>query len=287
MLTRTAIVVLFLAASVSACAKDPAPVEPAAEEKPPTVAATAPAAEEKPATTPPTQAEIEAATRAQESTGDPADSRDRGDAALERLAALPADQQLPNGRWKAGQHYMPIVPAQPTNVAPGEVEIVEVFWYGCPHCYALEPVLASWDKSNADYVKLLKVPVMWSPGHGAHAKLFYTLEALGRADLHQRVFESYHQRRNPLLAQTDSATRKLHTEFARANGIDDKQFLQAYDSFTVNANLQRAQRLTDAYRVTGVPVMVVNGKYTTDVSMAGGEKPLLALLDDLAASERR
>ncbi len=133
----------------------------------------------------------------------------------------------------------------------------------------------------------MQVPVMWSPGHRAHARLFYALEALNRGDLHQKVFDSIHQRRQQLLGRSDRETEQLHVQFARANGIDEKQFLQAYNSFMVNSSLQRAERLTTAYRVQGVPLLVVNGKYTTDVGMAGGHEGLLALLDDLAASERR
>ncbi|MGH8286852.1 MAG: thiol:disulfide interchange protein DsbA/DsbL [Steroidobacteraceae bacterium] len=275
-MNRSGILVLLLLVSVSACAKDPAP-PPAGNGAQPS-AATTPA---------PSSAKTEIETATQESGGDAAEPGERGDAGLERLAALPADQQLPNGRWKAGAHYMPLVPAQPTNVGAGEVEVVEVFWYGCNHCYALEPFLASWDKANAEYVKLVKVPVVWSQGHRAHARLFYTFEALGRRDLHQKVFDMIHQRGNQLLGKSERDTQAVHVDFAKANGIDPQQFLQAYDSFSVNSNLQRAERLTESYRVQGVPLMVVNGKYTTDVGMAGGQTQLLALLTDLAASEKR
>lgn len=282
---RSGILLLLAVASVVACAKEPAPA-PAETAAPPAATTTAaPAAETR--TESEQQAEIDAAAQAQESAGDTAETRDRGDAGLERLAALPAQSQLPNGRWRAGTHYTPIVPAQPTNAGAGEVEVVEVFWYGCPHCYALEPFLQSWDKNNAEYVKLVKVPVIWSPGHKAHARLFYTLEALGRSDLHLKVFESFHRANNQLLGRSEQEARQVQLAFAKANGVEEQQFLAAYDSFTVNTNLQRAERLTTAYRVQGVPLMVVNGKYTTDVSMAGGHERLLELLNDLAASEKR
>jgi thiol:disulfide interchange protein DsbA len=283
MMTRPATLVLLLAASIVACAKDPAPA-PAESATAPAAAAPEPA---NPAPESTAQAEIDAATATQESVSAAAEPRDRADVGLERLAALPADQQLPNGRWKVGTHYVPLVPAQPTNVGAGEVEVVEVFWYGCNHCYALEPFLTNWDENNADYVKLVKVPVMWSDGHRAHARLFYTLEALGRSDLHQKVFDTIHQRGQQLLGRSVQEAQQQQVQFAKANGIEEKEFLQAYNSFSVNANLQRAERLTGSYRVQGVPLMVVNGKYTTDVSMAGGQTQLLALLNDLAASEKR
>jgi thiol:disulfide interchange protein DsbA len=271
---------LVAGVSLKACAKEPAaPASDAAS--PQSTAAPAPAPQSS--APEPAAEQIEEAQTAQESSGDSA-AADRGDAGLERLAALPADQQLPPG---AGTRYTPLVPAQPTSVGAGEVEVVEVFWYGCPHCYALEPYLESWDKKNAEYVKLVKVPVIWSPGHRAHARLYYALEALGRGDLHKKVFQSIHEGRNQLLTNSERETTQLHVNFAKANGIDEKQFMNAYNSFGVNSNLQRAERLTNSYRVASVPVLVVNGKYVTDIEKARGHEPLTQLLEELAASERR
>jgi protein dithiol oxidoreductase (disulfide-forming) len=289
MMKRTWILFVLAAAlvatgvSLKACAKESTP--PAADSaatSQPATSTPAPASQ-----TPAAAAEqIQEAQTAQESAGDNAPS-DRGDAGLERLAALPADQQLPGGRWTAGTNYTPLVPSQPTTVGAGEVEVAEVFWYGCPHCYALEPYLESWDKNNADYIKLVKIPVIWSPGHRAHARLFYALEALGRRDLHKKVFQAIHEGRNPLWANSERETAQMHVDFARANGLDEKKFLQAYNSFSVNSNLQRAERLTTAYRVQSVPIVVVNGKYVTDIEKARGHEELMQLLNDLAASERR
>jgi protein dithiol oxidoreductase (disulfide-forming) len=271
---------LVAGVTLKACAKESTP--PAADTaNPPSTAAPAPAPQST--TAAPTAEQIQEAETAQESGGDTA-TADRGDAGLERLAALPADQQLPPG---AGTRYTPLVPAQPTSVGAGEVEVVEVFWYGCPHCYALEPYLESWDKKNADYVKLVKVPVIWSPGHRAQARLYYALEALGRSDLHREVFQAIHEGRNPLLTNSERETTQLHVNFAKSNGIDEKQFMNAYNSFGVNSNLQRAERLTTAYRVSAVPMLVVNGKYVTDLEKARGYGELTQLLDELAASERR
>jgi protein dithiol oxidoreductase (disulfide-forming) len=272
---------LVAGVSLTACARENAPPSADSATQP---ATTTPAPQA--ATPEPAAAQIEEAAAAQETGGDGAPA-DRGNAGLERLAALPADQQLPAGRWTAGTHYTPLVPAQPTSVSAGEVEVVEVFWYGCPHCYALEPYLESWDKKNADYIKLVKVPVIWSPGHRAHARLYYALEALGRRDLHKKVFQTIHDQRNMLMANSEQETQRLHLAFARANGLDEKQFLGAYNSFSVNSNLQRAERLTNSYRVASVPIMVVAGKYVTDIEKAGGHEQLTQMLGDLAASEKR
>src|SRR5215467_4563737 len=145
-----------------------------------------------PADTNTQQTESQQATAAQErgdeSEDDPRAAR--GDAGLERLAQLPANQQLPAGKWKAGVNYDPLVPAQPTSVGPGKVEVVEVFWLGCPHCRALEPLLQTWMQNKPAYIEFVRVPVMWGPAHRAHAHLFYTLAALNRQDLVQQAFDT-------------------------------------------------------------------------------------------------
>jgi len=277
---------LLLALSVTACAKNAPPATDAI--------ATAPTATE-PEAAPPSQpapeaspalSETEQATAAQESVANLSDE-DREDASLERLAQLPANQQLPAGRWKAGTNYTPLSPAQSTSVPAGKVEVVEVFWYGCGHCYALEPFVQSWLQKKADYVEFVKAPVMWGPAHRAHARLFYTLKALNRDDLHAKVFETIHQKSNMLIANSEAATEKMQTEWATQNGVKAADFTKAYNSFSVNSNLQRAEELTRRYSVQGVPLIVINGKYTTDVGAAGSPADLFVLINDLTAAEHK
>ncbi len=276
---RLPVAISFLSLSIVSCARQaPAPAQAAK----PAQQSESPA---QPVPPPTVQREVQEATASQE-TGEGA-TQERSDATLERLAAMPADQQLPGGKWKPGANYSPLVPAQPTNAPPGKVEVVEVFWYGCPHCYALEPFMASWLKNKPDYIQFVRVPVMWGPAQRAHAHLFYTLEALGRPDLHQKVFDAIHQHGKLLVTNDEQATRKLQLDFARENGISEADFTKAYDSFTVNSNLQRAEQLTARYQVQGVPLVIVNGKYTTDVTQAGSPGNLLQLINDLAASEKR
>jgi thiol:disulfide interchange protein DsbA len=243
-----------------------------------------------PADTATQQTETQQAAAAQEKGDEPEDDprAARGDAGLERLAQLPADQQLPAGRWKAGQNYDPLVPAQPTNVGPGKVEVVEVFWLGCPHCAALEPYIQSWLKNKPAYVEFLRVPVMWGPVHRAHAHLFYTLVALNRQDLVQKAFDAIQNQHQMLVAQTgEEDTLKAQEAFGKDNGVSAEDFAKAYNSFTVNSNLQRAEQLTQRYHVEGVPLIVINGKFTTDVAKAGSQSNLIALVDDLAATEHK
>jgi protein dithiol oxidoreductase (disulfide-forming) len=237
------------------------------------------------------QSENEQAAAAQETAGDAGNDDhsppDRGDVSLEHLAALPADAQLPTGKWKPGVNYDPIVPAQPTNVSPGKVEVVEVFWLGCPHCYALEPFVQAWLKNKPSYIEFVRIPVMWGPVHRAHARLFYTLAALNRSDLFEKAFDAIQQKHEPLvsLSGNDAETLKLQQSFAKDNGISPEDYAKAYNSFSVNSNLQRAEQLTQRYQVQGVPLVVIDGKYSTDVAKAGGPQQLISEIDDLAAAE--
>jgi protein dithiol oxidoreductase (disulfide-forming) len=235
------------------------------------------------------QSETQQAAAAQEKGDEPEDDprAARGDAGLERLAQLAPSQQLPGGRWKAGVNYDPLVPAQPTNVGPGKVEVVEVFWLGCPHCAALEPFIQSWLKNKPAYVEFVRVPVMWGPAHRAHAHLFSTLVALNRVDLVQKAFDVIQNQHQMLLGTSDEETLKMQQAFAKDNGVTPDDFAKAYNSFSVNSNLQRAEGLTQRYHVEGVPLIVINGKYTTDVAKAGSQSNLIALIDELAAAEHK
>jgi len=292
-----AMLALLMSVCVGACGRE-APRPAASASSPPAAAGSKAeaAAAHAPVTTTPTETVPD--NTAQESARDP--DEPPGAASLEHLATLPPQQQLPGGRWKAGVNYDPVVPAQPTSVAQGKVEVMEVFWLGCPHCYALEPTLIAWRRSKPDYVEFVRVPVMWGPVHRAHAHLFYTLEALGRDDLVERAFDEIHAyateaqqgtgappTHSPLVGNTDQETFAAQEEFAKSHGVDAQAFTTAYNSFAVSSNLQRAQEITERYHVDGVPFIIVNGKYTTDVGKAGGETELTKLIDDLASVEHQ
>lgn len=204
-------------------------------------------------------------------------------------ASTPATAAAIPGKWVDGQNYTSLVPAQPTGVAANKVEVVEVFWYGCGHCFHLDPTLEDWrKKGKPGYVEFGRVPVMWNDTTRAHARLFYTLMALGKLEqLHTDVFREIHVNNNFLAAQDPAETERLQRAFLKSKGISDADFDKTYRSFSVEQWLQKAEQLTRRYKVTGVPFMVVNGKYTADVGTAGGEPQLITLIDDLAASERK
>jgi thiol:disulfide interchange protein DsbA len=262
-----------------ACARQeptPAPVTP-----PPPVTEAAPA----PVAAPPTALnETEQATHSQES-GDAEAEHTPGDASLEQMAGAPPATPLPPGKWQPGVNYKLLVPAQPTSVAPGKVELLEVFWLACPHCYALEPFLQGWLKKKPGYVEFVRVPVIWQSMHRSHAHLYYTLEVLGRPDLIAAVFSDIAQQHVNLTSPDEDESLKLQQKWASAHGVSADEFAKAYNSFSVNTDMRRAEELTNRYHVQGVPFIVVNGKYTTDVAQAGGEAQLIDLISDLSAAE--
>ena len=136
-------------------------------------------------------------------------------------------------------------------------------------------------------MEFVRIPVIWGPIQRQHAKLFYTLQKLGRDDLHTKVFDAIHQGGKVLAAQTDEQARALQLAFFKEQGISEQQFNDAYDSAEVATNVDRAERLTARYEVASVPTMVVQGAYSTSVTQAGDEKKLLTLINDLAAREQR
>jgi protein dithiol oxidoreductase (disulfide-forming) len=272
---------IAVAMTLCACGQQSGSAPSPAAAPPP---AAAPQASAAPAPSSSTQTETEQA-RASQETGADNDHPAGSDVSLEHMATLPATAQLPDGRWKAGTNYQPVVPAQSTNASPGKVEVMEIFWLGCPHCYELEPHLLDWLKKKPAYVEFVRVPVIWDNVKQAHAKLYYALEALGRDDLFEKAFATVQQPGTPLIGTSDDQTFRLQQAFAVQNGVAADDFAKAYNSFSVNSNLARAAEITQRYHVDHVPFVVINGKYTSDVNGAGGEQQLMALISDLAATE--
>ncbi len=189
--------------------------------------------------------------------------------------------------WKLGTNYDLIAPAQPTNVDPGQVEIIEFMWLGCSHCYELNPFIEAWRAKVPSYVAFRQEHVTWGAPQLSHARLFYTLKALGASsDLVVKAFDEIHRKGNALIANNADATERLQENFALASGLDAAAFKREYNSFGVNTSVKRADDLVRRYRIDQVPTLIVNGKYRTDVGKAGGPQKLTQLLNDLAASEK-
>lgn len=188
-------------------------------------------------------------------------------------------------KWVAGTNYRVLVSPLPTDAPAGKVEVIEFFWYGCGHCYALEDTLTGWAKTRPGFIQFRRLHVMWAPVHQQHAKLYFTMLALGREDLHGKIFEEIHKNRNLLAAQDPAASRALQQSFFEKNGVSKKDFDAAFDSMAVATNMQRAADASNRYAVESVPAFAINGKFTTEVSMAGSPAMLVDLVNDLAAAE--
>jgi thiol:disulfide interchange protein DsbA len=194
-------------------------------------------------------------------------------------------------QWQDGVHYNRIVPAQPTDVPEGQVEVLEFFWYACPHCYALEPTVQAWLKSKPAYVTFTRVPVEWNGNHRSLAHLFYALEAMGKLnDVHAEIFKEIQVGGDPLIGpdpNNAAAAERVQLAFIKRLGLSDADFEKAYQDMNVQTAMQRADMLVQRYRVTSVPMFVLNGKYVTDVAMAGSPEKLMSMLDDFAAQEHK
>jgi thiol:disulfide interchange protein DsbA len=184
--------------------------------------------------------------------------------------------------YNEGIDYQLLSRAQPV-ANDGSVEVVELFWYGCPHCYRLEPTLKSWLKKKPAKVTFTRVPAIFnSPDWHLHATAFYTAEVLGKGDkMHAPLFEAIHEKNRPL------RNRQQLMEFFAEYGVSNDDFNSTFDSFTVQTKVQRAADLTKKYEITGVPAMIVNGKYRTDGPMATSYDNLMKIVDHLVRQEMK
>ncbi len=169
-----------------------------------------------------------------------------------------------------GVDYRTLDKAQQTDSGK-KVEIIEFFWYACPHCNALEHDLMAWVKKQGDNIAFKRVPVAFRDSMVPQQKLFYALEAMGKVDeLHQKVFDAIHVQK---LSLDKDAT---ILDFMVKQGVDKQKFLDAYNSFGVQSKVSRAKQLMQAYQVDGVPLLAVGGRYLTSpsiVSASLGNRP--------------
>ena len=195
------------------------------------------------------------------------------------LAAAPAQSAV---TLTEGVNYKVISPAVPPSTPPGKVEVVEVFWYACGHCYLLEPKLETWARSGkAPYVEFVRQPATWNEVLKTHARVFYTAELLGKLQqLHTDIFREINLKGNRL-----DNPQAIEAYFV-SRGVPKADFQRAFSSFAVESKLRRADDLNRRYRITGTPTVIVSGKYMTDVGMAGSEDKLFEVINALAAKDR-
>lgn len=181
---------------------------------------------------------------------------------------------------KAGRDYKPL--ANPQAVETGDrIEVIEFFWYGCSHCYDLEPILNKWTARLPKDVEFRRVPAIPTERWAPNARTFYTLESLGLLEkLHGAVFDAIH------LDRVNFNDERSQLDWMAKKGVDPARFSEAWKSFSVQSKTKRAVQQTQANDISGVPTLVVDGKYQTSVSMAGSHEALLKVLDELIVKAR-
>lgn len=188
------------------------------------------------------------------------------------LAALAAP-------FEEGKHYQVLEEPQAT-ADNGKVLVETYFWYGCPHCYQIDPVLSAWAEQQPDDVDVESVPALFGGLWNVHGQMFFALKSIGQLkQTHAALFEAVHQRQ---LLKTEEQM----IEFLTPLGVDAEQFSEAFNSFEVRVQMQQAASRARAYGIQHVPLVIVNGKYVTDVSMAQGPAKLTQVLDYLIELER-
>lgn len=184
------------------------------------------------------------------------------------------------GTFTEGKEYQKLKTPQPTEAGKA-VEVVELFWYGCPHCYHLEPFIHDWLQGKPDDVSFVRMPAVMGAGWELLAKAYYTAELLGVLDkVHGELFSTIHEQ-NKKIKDED-----MLREFFVGLGVSAEDFNKTFGSFAVAVKLNNARMMTRRYGITGVPTIVVNGKYSTGASMAGSNKSLIDVINYLVEQER-
>lgn len=182
-----------------------------------------------------------------------------------------------------GTDYIELRPPQAVD-AQGKVEVIEFFWYRCPHCYALEPELEAWTKHLPRDVQFRRVPGILNDDWAVDARIFYALEAIGEVDrVHRGLFNAIHQQGGVRLR--GDAYAKWVAEWLAKQKVDMAKYDAALHSFSVESKLRRAAQMASAYRLDGVPALTVQGRYV--VMAATSQKAMLATTDFLIGEARK
>ena len=276
---------LILVATVLAACSDAPETTPPTVPEPPATEAPAPASQplEAEETGTAEQATVEIV---EESAGEDTeeDLAIEGETILSQLTDAGADsvtEQSPQWRYDPSTHFTILTTAQGTSSSPDTIEVAEVFWYGCPHCFTFDPYLDRWQTELADDVSFVRIPVMWNPTNQVHARIFYTAEALGKLDeMHEAIFREIHLNQKTLT--TEAEIRAFFERF----GVSDADFQSTFRSFSVESKLKRAQNLTSRYQIRSVPLLVVNGKFVINGPDVKSFDDMIAVADELVERER-
>jgi thiol:disulfide interchange protein DsbA len=183
--------------------------------------------------------------------------------------------------YVAGTHYLPIVPEQPTQTGD-KIEVLEIFWYGCRHCNEFEPYITAWLSKKPENVEFRRMPATFKDLWTLHARAFYTAEALGVLEkIHSPFFKALHEENRSLVDQASLA------DFFAEHGVNKDDFNKTFSSFSVDSKVRQANHMIIQYKITGVPAVIVNGKYLVTGSMSGGYDELFKIVDFLVEKERK
>ncbi len=189
-----------------------------------------------------------------------------------------------NTQFVEGKHFIEIFPEMNTNAAAGKIEVVELFWLGCPHCYALEPTIKKFLKNKPSDVDFRQVPAVLNPKWSLHAKAFYTAQILdpkNEKHLLDKLFKEVHEKNNNL--NSPKTLKKFFTD----QGYTATQFNNTFNSMALNAAMSNARTVSGGSQATSVPTIIVNGKYRTSPYMAGGDENLVKIMKMLIQQERK
>ena len=195
--------------------------------------------------------------------------------------ALPMGAHGQTAAFKEGADYLTLDKPAPVDVPAGQIEVVEFFWYSCPHCNSFEPQLDAWSKKQGKDVILKRTPIAFRPDFEPQQRLYYVLEAMGKVDeLHKKVFYAVHVEKQALNTLESIAS------WAEKQGLDKARFTESYNSFSVITKTRKATQLQNAFQVDGVPALGIAGRYYTSGSMAKSMERVLQVADYLVGQAR-
>jgi thiol:disulfide interchange protein DsbA len=180
--------------------------------------------------------------------------------------------------YKEGTHYLRV--SQQATESGSKIEVLEFFWYGCPHCYQFEPTLGNWIKKKPSNVEFIRVPAIFRPEWKVHARTYYALQVMGQGEkLHGKIFEEIQVNKSRLDSEA------AMTKFIADQGVSENEFTDTYNSFSIDNMMRKAIKKIEAYKIRGVPAMAVNGKYVISGSSAGSYENMIRIVNYLISKE--
>ncbi len=199
---------------------------------------------------------------------------------LALIFSLSTSVAIAAGDYMEGAEYLRLAKPQPTSAAD-KVEVVEMFWYGCSHCYYMEPHISKWLENKPDDVEFVRMPAVLGKGWELYGKAYFTAELLGVVDkIHEPLFEAIHDKKQKF---RDVAALQ---DFFVSHGVAKDDFRNTFNSFAVAVKINNASLMTRRYAISGVPTLIVNGKFSTGASIAGSNEDVIKVIDFLVEQER-